>query len=151
MFVARGSNRVIGCSAEANESLVQDDPVDTLGIGSREEEADRSALRHAEQRCPLAADRLHHGTDVVHPLLETRHAGDPIREPIAAFVEDDDARESGQAVEELAVAGKLVEELDVRDEPRDEHQVAGTLTDHLVRDADVTAQSVAGFGKHDRP
>jgi hypothetical protein len=48
-----------------------------------------------------------------------------------------------QAIEEVAVSGKLVEELDVRDDARDEDQVAWAFANHLIGDADIATLRVA--------
>src|SRR5439155_5404613 len=66
----------------------------------------------------------------------------------APLVEHDHASEGGKPAQEVGVAGQLVEELDVRDDPRHEDEIAGSVTEHLIGDAHVTAPGVARLGKH---
>src|SRR5262245_33858535 len=117
-------------------------------MSGREEEAQWTALGHPEQRGPLAADGIHDGVDVVHPGLQGRRTGEPIRESIATLVEDDDSRKRTEPLQERRIAGQLVEELDVRNDSGHEDEVARTVADDLVRDADVAATSIARLG-HD--
>jgi hypothetical protein len=129
----------------ANEGLVQDDRLDPGGVGRREEQADRPTFGDAEERRALASDRVHHRADVVHPILEARGTQDSIGEAVAALVQDHDPCERSETFEELGVARKFVEELDVRNDPGHEDQIPRPVADHLVRDAQVAALRVASL------
>src|SRR5215472_9538637 len=94
----------------------------------------------------LGADRVHHGAHVVHPLLEGRNVDDPVREPGSALVEGDKTGERGQALTEPDNARLERPELPVlemRVATGHEHDAESTFAGHLVRNADVTALSVA--------
>ena len=60
--------------AALREAAERDQRGRPLGIGRGEEHAHVPALGVPEERGPLRADRLEHGADVVHPLLEGRAA-----------------------------------------------------------------------------
>ena len=103
-----------------------------------------------EQRSALGADRLEDRADVVHPLLEGRQlgVGDAVGEPRAALVEEDEAREGGEALEEVHHRRLLPHHLDVRDPARHIDEVARTVARDLVRDVEVPAARVARLGLH---
>ncbi len=101
----------------------------------------------AEQGGALAADGVHHGAHVVHPLLERRHAADPVGGARAALVEADDAHPPGQLVE--AGTDRVVVELDRRKvEAHREDDVARAFAEDAVGDVDVAAPRVPGVRAH---
>jgi len=61
-----------------------------IRVRGREEAAERSALRHAEQCRALRAHGFEHGAHVVHALLECREVRDAVRQTGAPFVEQDE-------------------------------------------------------------
>jgi len=96
------------------------------------------------------ADRLEHGSDVVHPLLESRElvVGHTVGESRAALVEEDETREGGEALEEVRHRRLLPHQLDVRDPAGHVDEVARPLARHLVGDVEVAASRVPRFGLH---
>src|SRR5204862_3596291 len=67
-------------------------------------------------------------------------------QPEAPAVERDHARERREALEQPHGGLVLPDQLDVRDEPVDEHDVELALAEHLVREVDVAASRVPGLG-----
>jgi hypothetical protein len=50
--------------------VVEDEPLDAVGVRRREHGAGRSRLRPSEQRRTIAGSRVHDGAEVVHPRLD---------------------------------------------------------------------------------
>src|SRR5262249_48714601 len=123
-----------------------------LGVRRGEENAHVSTLGVAEQRGTLRTDRLEHGADVVHALLEGRQlvVGDAVGESCAALVEEDEAREGGEALEEVRHRRLLPHQLDVRDPARNVDEVARPLARHLIGDVEIAAPRVPGPGPDGR-
>ena len=113
-----------------------------------EERADRAALGTAEQRCPLRAGGVHHGEDVVHHLLVGADLEDPVGEPRAAPVEDDQARERRDPVEERLVRRPPLVLLEVRHVARREDEIDRPVAEHLVRDVELAALRVSRLALH---
>ena len=108
-----------------------------------EEDRERPALRLAHHGRALAADRVHHGADVVHSLLERRRAGHAVGHPHPALVEEDQPRELRQP---LAVAPELREfpvDLQVRGRALRVHEVDRPVSDDAIGDVDVSAPGEA--------
>ena len=70
-----------------------------------------------------------------------------VGQPGAALVEEDQARERGEPLEEARAARLLPVQLEVGDEPGHEDQVDRAVADDLVGDVDVAALRVAGLGE----
>ena len=92
-------------------------------------------------------DRLH----VVHPLLQRRRLGHRVGEPGAPLVENGDAREGAEALQQVGDLRHLPVVLDVRDEAGDEDQVEIALPEDLVGDVRVSAERVAGAWRRRHP
>jgi hypothetical protein len=71
-------------------------------VRGSEQRAHRPALRDPEERRAFAPRGIHHGPHIVDPLLEGRHLADRVGEAGAALVEDDQARERADPVEEAS-------------------------------------------------
>src|SRR5438093_6390073 len=95
-----------------------------------------------EQRRFPRADRVHDGTDVVHPLLQGGHWSNPVGESRSALVEHDQARERRKASEEVGRAGLLPDVLNVRDEAWHHNQVDWPRAHDLIRDVNVSGPCV---------
>src|SRR5262249_34532347 len=128
-----------GHAAVAHKSLIQHDRFDASRVGRPEEQTDRSSFGDAEERRSLTSDSVHHRTDVIHPLLETRCARQPVREAVATLVEHNNTRERRQTIQEVRVAGKLMEELDMRNNPRNKDQIPRPITNYLIGDTEIAA------------
>jgi hypothetical protein len=120
-----------------------------LGIGRGEQHRHRAALGDAEHDGSLRPDGVHHRAHVVHPGLEVgepvlRHA---VREADPALVEQDQAGERREAVQEPGEPRLVPHHLDVRDPAHHEDHVDGPRAHHLVGDVDtVGGLRVAGLG-----
>jgi hypothetical protein len=85
-----GRPGVVGAPDPLGEDSEGDEGNRPFRVGRGEEDAHVPALGRSEDRGPLGSDRVHHGPDVVHPLLDrrqlvVRHA---VRHPGAAPVEE---------------------------------------------------------------
>jgi hypothetical protein len=122
-----------------------------FGIRRREENRQWAPLGHADQSGALGADRVHDGTNVVHPLLE-RADRNVVGEAHSALVEHDQPRERGEAVVEAPDAGLFAKHLQVREGAVDEDDVERALANGVVGDVDVTASRVTDlrFGRAHR-
>ncbi len=114
---------------------VEDERRDPLRVAGGEERRHRPALGDAHDRPAPAAGRVHHRPHVVHRLLQGRRPPRPIGEALAALVEDDQPREGGEAAQEPRDLRLLPDQLDVGDEPGDEHEVQRPLAVDLVGNA----------------
>ena len=133
--------RVVGRLGRAPHRAVEHQRGDALGVGGREQDAHRPALGDPEQGRPLGPGGVHDRPDVVDPLLEGRHLGDRVGQPGAALVEEDQARERAEPLEEASERRRLPLELEVGGEAEDEDQVDRPVADDLVGD-----RGVAGLG-----
>jgi hypothetical protein len=84
----------------ARERAVEDELRRTVRMRGREQGGEWPALRHAEQHRLTRPRGVHHRLDVLHPLIESGRVGRGIREPGTALVEEDDAGERGQVLDE---------------------------------------------------
>ena len=116
-----------------------------LRAGGGEQQRHRRPLAGPEDRRPAAAGGVHHRAHVVHPGLEVGQMRrvHPVGEPGAALVEVDQPREPRQPPQQPGVARVLPVHLEVRQQPRHEHQVERALPDHLIGDPVVAAPRVA--------
>ena len=107
--LARRRPREVRSPDEARLPLEQHERDDAFGIRRCEQDRHGRAVDVPEQSRALDAGRVHHRPDVVHPLLERRHAADAVGRARAALVEADDPH----AIRQLAeiVAGELLVEL----------------------------------------
>lgn len=66
----------------------------SLGMRRREQGVQVAALGRAEDSCPVRADRIEDGAQVVHPLLERREpiVGHAVGETRSALIEQDQAQ-----------------------------------------------------------
>jgi hypothetical protein len=112
-----------------------------IRMGSCEQDAHGSTLRDPEQSRALGARGVHDRPDVVDPLLERGRLGDGVGEPGPALVEEDQARESAEALEEASEWKRVPLKLEVGGEPEDEDDVDRPLAYDLVGD-----RGVARFG-----
>ena len=136
--------RIVVVGRGARHAAVADERLRAVRIRGREQDAHRDALRDPEQRRPLRARGVHHGTYVVHALLERRRLRHRIRQSRAPPVEVDHPGERREAVEEPRRRLVLPDQLDVREIPVDQDQIEVALAEHLVGDVEVAALRVPG-------
>ena len=140
---------VVGVADALGVGAHHDERERLLGIGRREEAAHRAALGDAAERGALGADGVHDGAHVVHPLFERRQTvdGHAVGETRAALVEEDEAREGGEAAQEAREARLAPEVLEVRDPAHDEDEVERPVADDLIGDVDLAAARVHRLGR----
>jgi hypothetical protein len=127
---------------------VEDEGPAPVGVGRGEQHAHRAAVGDAEHGGALAAGGVHDGAHVVHALLERRDAPEPVGEPGAALVEQDEPAEAREPGQEMRQRRIVPGEVDVRDEPRHEDEIERPLAQHLIGDANLAAPGVARVGGH---
>ena len=116
-----------------------------LRIGGREENRQGRALGYPEEHRMLGTGGVHDRPDVVHALLEGRDTDHAVGHAYSTLVEQDEAGERSQPLEEAGDVWILPPDLDVADKPFDEHEVALRLTDDLVRDVyAISGRRIAG-------
>ncbi|HEX3686397.1 MAG TPA: hypothetical protein VHU60_02335 [Gaiellaceae bacterium] len=118
----------------------------SLRVRRGEQHRHRAAFGDADQRRLLGAGGVQHSAHVLHPLLQ-RADPDPLREPHAALVEQDQPRERGQLLAEAPVAGVLPQNAEVRDGAGDPDDVERTFAEHLVGDLDAAAARIPDLGR----
>jgi hypothetical protein len=144
-YFVRKTIWVIRSGSQPWIGTVEDQCRHALWIRRSEEQRHGAPLRATEYRRSLRANLVHDGTHVVHSFFE---AGDPrpVREPRAAFVEHDQARERRQTSEVSRLIVVLPLQLEIRDERRDVDQVNRTIAHHLKCDADIATARVSRSG-----
>ena len=139
----------------AREAAPEQQPERTLGIRGREQQAHRATFGRAQERRPVRSDRLHHGSHVVHPLLERRQAvlGHPIRQARATLVEHDQPTERRQPPIERRERRRFPRHLEMRDVAADDDQVGRTIAQNLVGDVSISTLDVTRLwlAAHTRP
>ena len=120
-------------------------------IGGGEQHADDASGSGAEQGRSLGSDGVQHGSQVVHPLLGSGRLVDRhgIGRAHASWVEQDQATERREPVQEALRPRLSPPDLEVIDPVGQEHQVERTVADDLVRDVQIVGARVLGLGKHD--
>jgi hypothetical protein len=83
--------------------------------------------------------------EIVHPLLGRPGTEGPVGQAGPALVEHDEPTEGREPFECPVDPGHVPHQLDVRDEPRNEHDVPLAAPDRLVGDAQIAALRVAGL------
>ena len=134
--------RVVGRLGRAPHRAVEDQRGHALRVGGREQDAHRPALGDPEQRRALGSGGVHDRPHVVDPLLESRRLRDRVGQPGAALVEDDQARERGEPLEEVGERGHVPEELEVGGEAEHQDEVDRPVADDLVGDRGVAGPGV---------
>ena len=113
-----------------------------LRIRCCEERRHPASLLSRDERRPLASDRVQDCAKIVDPRLDVGKEARAVREPGTPLVEDDQPREGGDPIVEAAPVGRMPCPDEVRHPVRDEHDVEGSSTHHLVGDGDVAASGV---------
>lgn len=128
---------------------------DTLGVGGREHHGDGRSLAPHHERGTAGPGGVHDRHDVVRPLLQRGHPGDPVGKPGAALAEQDQPAHRRQPVQEPGELGKLPHHFKMRHPTRDEHQVKpGCGTGYLIGDINVPGPGepcLRHFGHHESP
>ena len=135
----------------ARHPPVQDQRVDSLGMGGREQDGERNPFGKADESGPLDTRRVHHGADVIHPLLERRHLGDRVRQTGPSLVEEGQTGERSETFAHVPNPRLLAADLKVAYETRNHDDVEIRVSDHHVGDVDVAALRVPDLTVARRP
>ncbi len=76
--VARDAGRVVRCLRQSGVRTPQHQSRDALGVRRRERDRHRGAVDRAHHRRTAQPDCIHHGSDVVHAVLERARAERPV-------------------------------------------------------------------------
>ena len=122
---------------------VEDRAERPLRIRGREQRRHRRTLGDAHDDGSLRPGSVHHGANVVHPLLERRHAVDLVGQAGASLIEDDRSGKAREPPPPRRHARLLPLVLDVRSRARHDDEVERALAEHLVGDGDLVRVRVS--------
>jgi hypothetical protein len=91
----------------------------------------------------LGSSPVQNRPHIIHPLLKGGGAHGPIREPGSALVEENQAPDGVEALDEPNERRVLPLQVEVAHEALDEKDVAFALADNLVRDVDAIVLHIA--------
>ena len=129
--------------AEAGHGAVQRERLDTLRIGGREQDAHRASLGDAEKRRAIDSDGIHHGLQVIHPLVKGRHVSRRIRKSGAALVPHDQPGATGESLDERHKGQRRVgPQIDIADPAGYPHQSGVSLAEHAIGEPHRTVTGV---------
>ena len=127
---------------------VEHKPRAPLGVGGCEQARHRPSLGIAEQRGTLRADGVHDSAHVVHSRLQIGKSSGPVGEPRSSLVEANQPRERRESAEKMRRASLVPVVLEMRNEPRHQHQVARPVADNLIGDIHPPALRVPSLRMH---
>jgi hypothetical protein len=142
--------RIVGSLQPLRIRGVENEPGRPLRVGRGEERAHRAPLGLPEQDGTLGGGCVEDRPDVVEQLLERSEREDPVREPCAPPVEDDDAGERPEPVDEVGVPGPPLVLLEVREVAGREQEIDRSVARHLVGDVELAAPRPFRLGLHGR-
>jgi hypothetical protein len=119
-----------------------------LGIAGGEEERQRSPLADAEQGRALGARAVEREADAFEQALRDGQLGRAQRDGRHLVIEADQAREGGEAGEEVGERRLLPGVLEVGVEAREQDQIGRAVAYDLVGDTDLTAREGPNLGGH---
>ena len=88
---------------------------------------------------------VHDGLDLGRSIIQRANTRDRVRQPDPGLIEYDDATKGRELIEESLEFGLGPEQLHVGGERPGDDQLDGTLAEHLIREAEITAGCVRGF------
>lgn len=119
-----------------------------LRIGGRLERCHRATVMRTQEDSAGRADRIEHGTDVVHPRLERGKVAAEIGEAGPPLVEQDQSERLRELFVEAPPMRRLLAVNKVREIVGDLEQIGLAVTDDLVRDRHAAAPGVANIRVH---
>ena len=143
--------RIVIGSDPAGLSAPQQQRACTPGERCREKEGQVGPFGVPEYDCPVAPGCIHHGPDVVHPLLQRCGVGWTIRQTRSTFVETDQPAERAKPLQEAGLLGPLPVKVKMRGGTRRQDQIDRAPTRHLICDPDIPARRILGIRLHRRP
>jgi len=104
-----------------------------------------AALAQTEEGGMTKAGGVHDGLDLGPSIIQRANLRNRIRQPDAGLIEQDDATECRQLIEEGLEFGQGPEQLDVAGERPNDDQLDGPVAEHLIRQAEIAAGCVRRF------
>ena len=133
------------------ERAVEDQRPGSLRSCCREHHGGRAALTQTEEDGLSEADGVHDGLDLGRSIIQRANLRDRVRQPDPGLVEQEDATERGELIEERLEFGQGPEQLDVADDRPDEDELDGPVAEHLIRQAEIAARVRTTFPpRHER-
>jgi hypothetical protein len=108
----------------------------------REQHGGRAALARTEKDGLFEADGVHDGLDLGCSIIQRANLRDRVRKPDPGLVEQDDATERGELLEEGLEFGHGPEQLDMADERPREDELDRPVAEHLISQAEIAALGV---------
>ena len=128
--------------AEERERAGEDQRPRSLRSFCREDHGGRAALAQTEDDGLSEADGVHDGLDLGRSIIQRANLRDRVRQPDPGLVEQEDATERGELLQEGLEFGHGPGQLDVADERPREDELDGPVAEHLIREAEIAAGSV---------
>ncbi len=141
--------RVVGRPHRPRVGAAQHQSRGALWIRGREEKTHRGTLRATVERRPLRAHCVHDRPHIVHARLEGGRAAHAIRHSRPPLVEPDKPTVRGHLAQDGREGGDPPDQLNVREEWRNENVVEWSVARDLVGDGDVAALRVVGLRLRD--
>ncbi len=146
----RGSDREVGSLEETREAVDEDEARDPFRMRRGERHRQDPAADVGDQRRSVASDRVEHGRDIGHELLEgrKRRRRDRVREARPPLVEHDQPAERRQA---LAKGGKrrhVPLGIEIAEPLVEQQDVGRSVAHDLVGQVELAEPGVAGLRKH---
>ena len=133
---------VPAAAGQERERTVEDQRPRSLRSFCRKHDGLRAALAHTEEHGLSEADGVHDGLDLGRSILEQTNFRDGVRQPDPSLVEQRDATERGELIEERLELGLGPEQLDMADHRPDEDELDRPVAEHLIRQAQIAALGV---------
>ena len=96
-------------------------------------------------------DDVHNRADIVHPLFECWAVEFAVAQACSALIKNNHACERSEPIEVTRNMRFLQVMFQVRYEAGNAHKINRTVAENLVRDMNLTAFGITGFGAHDFP
>ena len=126
---------------------VQDQAENPARVRSRERDGATASVRDPEHHRRLRSGGIHHRGQIHHPLVHARQRVGRVGQAGAPFIKTDHPARMLQRGHEPAVAQLLPLQIQVRHQPRHEHQVTRAFTGDLIGDLGPSRLGIAG-GRH---
>ena len=146
----RRPDREVWRLEEPREAIDEDQARDPLGMGCREGHREDPTADVRDQRRPLGPDRVQHGRDVGHELLERRQrrGRDRVRQACPPLVEHDQPAERRQALPESCQRRHVPLGIEIAEPLVEEQDVGRPVANHLIREVQVAKSGVSRFRDH---
>ena len=140
---------VLAVGNGVGERARQDDALYPLRIRGGEEECHRSSLRCPEEMGGTDAGVVHHGPEIIDPLIETRYLAAPIRAAGPALVEVHVTTERSESLEHRTERGPLPSQFDVLRHRRDRNDRRRPFEpEPLIREPPTRAPAQTELAEH---